>query len=73
MRLDKVTGDVSRRAKKRGVAKRQQTGKAQQQVEGAGKQCKAQQLHDKNRVEPEHGCHERQDQQRDVGDSKEFC
>ena len=60
--LDKPAGYVSSGAKKRGVPKRQQTGKTEQQVERASKQCKAQQLHHKHRIKPEEWRSQRQGQ-----------
>ena len=52
-------------AQKRCVAKRQQTGVAQQQVEGAGKQGEAPALHQNRRVYAKQGCDCAQHDQRD--------
>ena len=57
--LDRLAGDVGRAAKERGVTERQQTGVAQQQVEGRGEQRERHQLHDEHRI----GTGERRDDQ----------
>jgi len=48
--LHRIAGDVAGAAQKSGMAERQQTGVADQQVEGAGKQREAQQFHEEHRV-----------------------
>ena len=54
------------------MTERQQPGKTEQQVEGAGKNGEAQQFHDKHRIKPEHGRQQRQQQQPDIGHANEF-
>ncbi|MNK75331.1 hypothetical protein D3C87_948700 [compost metagenome] len=68
----RVTGCVARAAEEGGVAERQQAAVAQQQVEGAGKQCKADQLHQQHRVHEGGGqqTHRKHQQQRRT--SREF-
>ena len=69
---DEPAGDVGCGAEKGRMAEGQQAGKAQQQVERAGKDREAQQLHDKHRIQAEHRRQQRQQQQRDVGHANEF-
>ncbi|MNQ28018.1 hypothetical protein D3C85_412870 [compost metagenome] len=62
---EQVAGDVAAAGEERRVAERQQSGEAQQQVEGAGEQREAQQLHQEHRVHRQRG-DQRQAQQRQV-------
>ncbi|MNZ73013.1 hypothetical protein D3C78_914110 [compost metagenome] len=58
-------GDIATGREKRGMTKGQQSGVAQQQVEGTGEQGKTQQLHQEHRVH-RHGCHQRDGEQRQI-------
>src|SRR3546814_8335984 len=49
--LGGVRRDVARHAEERGMAKGKQAAVAEQKIEGASKQRKAQDLHDEDRVE----------------------
>ncbi len=53
--LGRMRRHVTGQAHEHGVAKRQQATKAQQQIEGAGKQGKAHHLHQKHGVDPHRG------------------
>ena len=51
MYLDRVAGDIAGGAEEHGVAERQQSAVADQQIERAGEQRKAQRLHDEVRID----------------------
>jgi hypothetical protein len=55
LRLDEPARDVAGEAEERGMAEGQQAGEPEQQVEGAGEQREAQQLHHEDRVQADHG------------------
>ena len=65
VRAQHVTGDVAATGEERRVAEGQQPGIAEQQVEGAGEQGEAQQLHQEHRVDGQRR-QQRQAQQRQV-------
>ena len=58
--LDDIAGDVRGEAEERRMAEGQQAREAEQQVEGAGEQREAQQLHHEHRVQAEQRCGEHQ-------------
>ena len=53
--LGRMGGGIAGRAQEHGVPERQKATKAQEQVEGAGKQGEAHHLHQKDRVHPDRG------------------
>jgi hypothetical protein len=58
--LDEPAGDVGGEAEEGGMAEGQQAGEAEQQVEGAGEQREAQQLHHEHRVQADDRRQQRQ-------------